>query len=67
MPPLVNSLDWLQLCDYVRNCSENEALDLLQQERARAEPRTEYLRRIHGRVNKLRAERERREINGEDE
>jgi hypothetical protein len=47
----------------MRTCTEKEALKLMEKERA-GENRVRVLIRIHSRMNKLRADRERKEIMG---
>ena len=55
--------NWVAINEAMRTCSEKEALKLMGKERA-GENRTRVLLRIHSRMNKLRADRERREIMG---
>lgn len=63
---IVSRLNWLELNEWLRTATEEEALDALTQEQHGAK-RQEYLRRLHSKVNVLRAERERKEINGNTE
>jgi hypothetical protein len=59
-----NALDnWVAINEAMRTCTEKEALKLMEKERA-GENRVRVLIRIHSRMNKLRADRERREIMG---
>lgn len=59
-----NALDnWVAINEAMKNCTEKEALKLMEKERG-GENRTRVLLRIHSRMNKLRADRERREIMG---
>lgn len=59
--PLKN---WANLNDALRDCTESQAQVLLDAERA-GKRRFQYLHRIHSRLNKARADRERRELLGE--
>ena len=59
---LVQALDtWRDLNDYTRDCGEDDAVKLLEMEIA-GQKRRQFAMRIHSRINKLRAEREREEI-----
>jgi hypothetical protein len=59
---LIHSLkSWKTLNDALRNCTENDAKQLLTNERIGA-ARPRFLIRIHSRFNKLRAAREREEL-----
>jgi hypothetical protein len=51
---------WEELKRLIMDATEEECAQMLVQETAGLK-RTEYLRRIHGRMNKLRIERERGE------
>lgn len=53
--------DWNRLNDTLRSCDEDLARQLLESER-RGKRRVQWLMRIHGRYNKLRAQRERQEL-----
>lgn len=56
--PLSN---WYKLNDYLRTCSEGEAAALLRAER-KGENRRRFVLRIHSRINRTRATRERGEL-----
>jgi len=56
--PLAN---WYALNDEVMRLDEKGAAALLDRERE-GQARTRFMKRIHGRINRLRAERERAEI-----
>jgi hypothetical protein len=53
--------NWKSLNDFLRNATEQDCIDLLRQER-KGKARVQFLIRIHGRFNVLRAERERGEL-----
>jgi hypothetical protein len=53
--------NWTALNTALRTATEDECAALLRQER-KAGNRIQYLLRIHGRYNRLRSDRERREI-----
>jgi len=54
---------WKDLNDYLRTCDEAGAETLLAKEKARRpKPRKQFVMRIHSRINKLRADRERAEL-----
>lgn len=57
---LVN--DWEKLNDFLRQCSEEEASELLEHEKRRKKPRASIARRIYHRLSKCRRERERLEL-----
>lgn len=57
----VASKDWKVLNDFLRTCSEDEAFKRLREEK-RGPMRETFLLRIHSRINKLRADRERNEL-----
>lgn len=52
---------WIRLNDYVRKASEVECEELLKVERA-GRRRKMFILRIHSRLNRLRRERERKEL-----
>ena len=56
--PLEN---WYKLNDALRECTEDEAKDLLKREQA-GKNRSRFVLRIHSRINRTRAERERGEL-----
>ena len=53
---------WLALQPYLMTCDE-DACEALLKEELEGRKRYGFLRRIHSRINRLRAERERAEIN----
>lgn len=53
---------WVALNDLVRTADEATCAKLLKEEQRRKKPRIQYLRRIHSRLNKARADRERMEL-----
>lgn len=57
----MDRLSWLELNDTLREATEDLCRDMLMLEQA-GKKRTEYLRRIHERLNRTRSERERREL-----
>lgn len=58
----VNNVNWSSLQDILRDCnSEADAKTMLKKE-MRGKRRVQHMLRIHGRLNKLRQEREREEI-----
>lgn len=61
--PDVETLTWAELNAYLMMTEDEDALArLLAAERARAKPRGRYVARVHSRLNKVRADRERREL-----
>ena len=50
--------NWRALCKFIRTAGEEDCLSLLNFEK-RGKARVGFLRRIHSRLNKLRADRER--------
>lgn len=54
---------WVNLNEELQDCDEPNAQSLLQQE-LKGRRRKQFLLRIHSRVNKLRADRERQELKG---
>jgi len=57
----VHDMPWLELLNQLRNASEKECADLLESEK-HGRRRFNYLMRIFMRYNKLRYQRERREL-----
>lgn len=57
----VHEMPWLELLDQLRNASEKECADLLESEK-HGKRRFNYLMRIFMKYNKLRYQRERREL-----
>ena len=57
----VSLTSWNELNDYLRDASEDECKDLIKVEMA-GKNRPTFLRRIHSRLNRVRAERERKEL-----
>lgn len=53
--------NWKSLNDFLRNATEQQCTELLKQEK-KGKARVQFLIRIHGRFNVLRAERERGEL-----
>lgn len=62
-PKIVNEVlkSWVNLNDELQTCDEESAISLLNQEK-KGRARKQFMLRIHSRVNKLRAERERTEL-----
>lgn len=58
---------WKDLNDYLRTCDEAGTLALLELEKARTRPRRQFVLRVHSRLNRLRAERERVELKSRTE
>lgn len=54
---------WVSMNEALKTLSEKECWSLLEQEKT-GQKRAQFMLRIHGRANKLRAERERRELLG---
>lgn len=52
---------WLGLNAFLKKANEEDCLDLLRRERA-GKNRKQFVKRIHHRYNKVRAQRERREM-----
>ncbi len=52
---------WLTLNEYLQSADEEQCKSLLKQE-AKGKNRPTFLRRIHSRMNKVRADRERKEL-----
>ena len=52
---------WIALNDRLRNASEAECQSLLKEE-LKGRKRKQFLKRIHSRLNKVRADRERTEL-----
>ncbi len=57
----VASKDWKTLNDFLRTCDEKGALKRLAEEK-KTHKRETFMLRIHSRLNKLRADRERNEL-----
>jgi hypothetical protein len=55
-------ITWLELNDILREADEGTCARLLKEEQRRKSPRIEYLRRIYSRLNRVRADRERKEL-----
>lgn len=54
---------WKGLNEFLRTCDERDAEALLEREKAREpRPRRQFLSRVHSRINRLRADRERAEL-----
>lgn len=53
--------NWESCNDFLRNCSEQQAAELLELEKT-GKKRMQYLLRIHARFNRERARRERSEL-----
>lgn len=53
---------WIALNDLLRVSDEKTCAKLLKEEQLRDKPRKQYLKRIHSRLNKARADRERLEL-----
>ena len=56
---------WVAMNEALKTLSEEHCWGLLEQEKE-GRKRAQFMLRIHGRANKLRAERERRELLGGD-
>lgn len=54
---------WVAMNEALKTISEEECWALLEEEK-KGQQRVQFMLRIHGRANKLRAERERRELLG---
>ena len=54
---------WVVMNEALKTIDEKECWKLLEQEK-KGQQRAQFMLRIHGRANKLRAERERRELLG---
>lgn len=52
---------WSSLNEIVKNCNEKECVKLMEAE-SKGKHRKDFMLRIHSRLNKLRADRERKEI-----
>lgn len=62
--PETNPLSsWVAMNEALKTLSEKDCWKLLENEK-KGQKRAQFLLRIHGRANKLRAERERRELLG---
>jgi hypothetical protein len=60
--PAINPLSsWVAMNEALKVLSEKDCWKLLEQEK-NGRKRAQFMLRIHGRANKLRAERERREL-----
>jgi predicted Abi (CAAX) family protease len=53
---------WLELNEWLKKATEGEVAKRLRAERARHPKRVQFVRRIHSRLNKMRADRERQEL-----
>jgi hypothetical protein len=53
---------WLELNAWLKEATEQQVAKALKEERKRKPRRAQFVKRIHSRLNKLRAERERREL-----
>lgn len=62
-PPIKNPVlkSWDKLNDYLRDCTQTGAERLLDEEK-KGRARAGFMKRIHSRINKVRAERERNEL-----
>ena len=54
---------WDDLNAVLKNATSKQCLDLFEAEKDSKNPRPTFLRRIHSRLNKARADEERKEIN----
>jgi len=54
---------WIALNDVLRGADEKLCRELLEKEIARRPRRKQFISRIHSRLNKARADRERKELN----
>lgn len=62
--PIANPLSsWVAMNEALKTLPEKDCWKLLEQEK-KNQQRAQFMLRIHGRANKLRAERERRELLG---
>lgn len=52
---------WRELNQFIRTATENQCNELLDKEKSTLNRRL-FIRRIHSRLNKVRADRERREL-----
>lgn len=55
-------LSWTALNDFVMKTEDEETLDALLKEELKGRKRRKFVQRIHSRINKLRADRERLEL-----
>lgn len=55
--------DWIALNEVLKTCTEDEAVELMDTEKA-GKNRLQFIKRIHSRFNKLRYQRERKELEG---
>jgi len=55
-------LSWTSLNDFVMKTEDEKALDALLQEELKGRKRKKFAQRIHSRINKIRADRERTEL-----
>ena len=53
---------WLELNEWLKQATEQQVAKALAEERKRKPIRAQFVKRIHSRLNKLRAERERKEL-----
>ena len=53
---------WLELNAWLKTAKEPQVVKALAEERARTPIRGQFVKRIHSRLNKLRADRERKEL-----
>lgn len=53
---------WLELNDWLKKATEQQVAKALVAEQKHKPRRDQYVKRIHSRLNKLRADRERREL-----
>lgn len=53
---------WLELNAWLKTAKEPQVVKALAEEKARKPRRAQFVKRIHSRLNKLRADRERQEL-----
>lgn len=53
---------WLELNVWLKQANEKQVASALSEERKRQPIRAQFVKRIHSRLNKLRADREREEL-----
>jgi hypothetical protein len=58
----LTSWSWLELNAWLKTAKEPQVVKALASERKRQPIRAQFVKRIHSRLNKLRADRERKEL-----
>jgi hypothetical protein len=60
----IDNMNWTDLNKFLQECDEQGAVDALKHEKKNKQ-RAQFMMRIHARFNKLRGQREKRELIGE--